>query len=147
MTKKTLLFFLTGLLTTLFVALVYYIDAKVVTPLDRPHFLSSKKESIDVTYVSFLCDCANFVEIKNYKTNPISEPDENDYIYIEPATADLAVNTFFYDTGRHYYNLRLTGSYYIDKGIPATYTYTDPFKPALARVFRYERIEFILRKK
>ncbi len=39
-----------------------------ITPLDRPFFLSGKKETIVATRVDWMCNCANYVDTTKYST-------------------------------------------------------------------------------
>lgn len=39
--------------------------------------------------------------------------------------------------------LRLSGRFYLDEGVPVIYEQKTPQKPGPARVFRYDKIEYI----
>lgn len=112
-----------------------------VTPLDRPFFLSSNKETIIATRVDWMCNCANFVDITKYKTNPVTEPGDNDYFFIEPAQADQQWDRDPFIKNRY---VKLTGQFYIDKGIPEEFNLGHmEDKPDHARVFKFDKIEYL----
>jgi hypothetical protein len=113
----------------------------IVTPLDRPLFLSNDKEIIVATYVDWMCNCANFVDTTKYKSNPVSEPRGDDYFFIEPANPDMAWDRDYFIKNMY---VRLTGQFYVDRGIPREYG-LGPMedKPDHARVFRFDKIEYI----
>lgn len=133
---------LTVLLATigLLIGLFYYNGT--VTPLDRPFFLSDKKETIVATYVEWMCNCANFVDTTNYKSNPVTEPNDNDYFFIELAQPGQGWDTDHFIRNRY---VRLTGSFYLDKGIPPQEFELGHMedKPSRARVFKAEQIEYL----
>ncbi|GAB3515512.1 MAG TPA: hypothetical protein VGE24_12750 [Emticicia sp.] len=118
--------------------LIYYFSFSKITFLDRPYFLSNKRETIEVGYVMWSCDCADFVETKNHKSD--------DFIFIEAADPSLIVPEEFYASGHFTRNLRLTGQFYKKEGVSRTYELKTPQKPEWARVFRYDKIEIVDRK-
>jgi hypothetical protein len=122
---------------------IWYYHTFIISPLDRPWILSTDEKTIEVTYVNWACDCADFIETKNYADSPTSEPASEDYLFIEPANPQLALKNNFYEKDHFEKNLRLTGHFYIDKGVPASYEMKTPEKPEHARVFRYDKIEYI----
>ncbi len=90
--------------------------------------------TLDLTYIPWACDCANWVteeDIRRYQNN------EDDSlavmsIFIEPASDDLALpDTLGYTNDR----IRFTGSFYEKRGFPAGYQSIE--RPDKARVFRY----------
>jgi hypothetical protein len=114
-----------------------------ITFLDRPYFLSDKRETIEVSYIMWGCDCSDFIETRNYKNNPVSEAKDDDLIFIEAADSSLIVPRDFYVNGRYTKKLRLTGQFYRKKGISRTYEMKTPQKPEWARVFRYDKMEIV----
>lgn len=71
---------------------------------------------------------------------------EQDFIFIEPSSPDIRPDSAFYNQGHFYKHLRLTGRFYLDKGIPGTYEMKTPIKPDHARVFRYHKVEYVDRR-
>jgi hypothetical protein len=130
-----------GILTLIFG--IWFYDRFILSPLDRPWILSDHEETITLTYVNWACDCADFVETKHFKENPISEPKSDAYIFIEPSRPELKLDTGFYSEQHFYKYIRLTGRFYLDKGIPESYEMKTPEKPDHAKVFRYDKIEYI----
>jgi hypothetical protein len=112
-----------------------------VTKFDRPLFLSDKKETILATYVYWMCNCANFVDTLKYETDPVTEPKENDYFFIEPDRPELKLNRDHFMENSF---VKLTGHFYIDKGIPTDFKIGwIEDKPDHARVFKFEKIEYL----
>ena len=112
-----------------------------VTRIDRPFFLSDKRETIVAIKVDWMCSCANFIDTAKYRINPVSEADDNDYFFIEPARPELDWDR---DTSLKNGYLRLTGQFYVDKGIPEEFELGHiEDKPDHARVFRYDKIEYL----
>jgi hypothetical protein len=123
----------------LLIGVFYY--SGTVTPLDRPFFPSDKKQTIVATRVDWMCNCAGFVDTTKYKTDPITEPGDNDYFFIEAAQPgkDWDRDHFI----KHRY-VRLTGRFYIDEGLPREYKLGHmEDKPSHARVFRFDEIEYL----
>jgi hypothetical protein len=123
----------------LFVGILYY--NLTVTPFDRPFFLSDNKVTIVATHVDWMCNCANFVDTTNYQQNPVTEPGHNDYFFIEPAQLGQDWDRGHFIKNRY---VRLTGRFYIDKGLPREYELGHmEDKPDHARVFKFDRIEYL----
>jgi hypothetical protein len=99
-------------------------------------------QTVDLFYVNWACDCANFVDMRNYENNPNYEPREEDGIFVEPLADDVKIPESFYkySFGKI---LRLTGQFYLDKGIPRGYGQKTNIKPEHARVFRYHKLEIL----
>ncbi|NOS93202.1 MAG: hypothetical protein HOP30_14880 [Cyclobacteriaceae bacterium] len=111
-----------------------------ITPFDRPFFLSSVRETIIATKVNWMCHCANFVDTTNYKIDPIAEPKENDYFFIEMSDGDHLGEDFFVENKY----VKLTGKFYIDRGIPEEFKLGHiEDKPDHARVFKVEKMEVV----
>lgn len=147
LSKKILISILSisGLLFICFVLVFTYKFILPITFLDRPYFLSDKRETIEVNYVMWSCDCSDFIETKYYNNN-VGEAREDDYIFIEAADSSLIVPRDFYVNGRFTKSLRLTGQFYKKKGVSRTYELKTPEKPEWARVFRYDKMEIVDRK-
>jgi hypothetical protein len=110
---------------------------------DQPTRLSLKVETIEVMYVNWACDCADFIETRYFKENPNYQVDEKDCIFIEPANSNLKIPTEYYEKTHFEKYLQLVGAFYIDKGIPRSYEMKTPVKPGKARVFRYKSFKFV----
>lgn len=131
-----------GLLYGLAYAIYYF--KFTPTFFDRPSNLTAKTETIDVWYVNWACNCADFIETKYSKNNPDYETKEEDCIFIEPSDPSLTVPDSFYSKAHFEKKLRLTGQFYQNKGIPKSYEMKTPGeKPDKAKVFRYDKIEII----
>ncbi len=134
---------ITGLLSIgTLIAIVYsvYYFRFTITVFDSPSNLDTRTETIEVFYINWACDCADFIETKYYNGNLEYEAKEEDCIFIEPSESALA----YYNID--YFNkvFRLTGHFYKDKGIPTSYEMkTVGEKPAKSRVFRYDKMEII----
>jgi hypothetical protein len=123
----------------LFVGVLYY--KSTVTPFDRPFLLSDNKVTIVATHIDWMCNCANFVDTTNYKTNPVTEPVDNDYFFIEAAQPGQDWDREHFTKNRY---VRLTGRFYIDKGLPREYELGQmEDKPDHARVFVFDKIEYL----
>ena len=107
---------------------------------NQPKQLSGKIETLDVMYINWACDCADFIEQGRYIDN---EPNDEDLFFIEPAHDSLKIPDEYFSTGHFDYYLRLSGQFYVDKGIPDSYEQKTPEKPEKARVFRYDSYELI----
>lgn len=113
---------------------------------DQPTKLTEKTVTIEVTYINWACDCADFIEVKYYNDNPDYVAKEEDCIFIEPANNDKKIPEEYYENGHFEYYLRLTGQFYKDKGIPNSYdrkTVGNLGKPKKSRVFRYYNFELV----
>ncbi|MFL5765400.1 MAG: hypothetical protein ACJ77K_15755 [Bacteroidia bacterium] len=114
---------------------------RFITFLDHPNNLSGKVEIIEVDYIQWACDCANWIQVKDEK-NCSNGIDENKCFFIEAENSSLkeVENSFVFAV--HSNKLRLTGQFYTDKGIASDYD-SENEKPDPARVFRYSKIEII----
>ncbi len=126
------------LITTLIYAWLY---SSSVTPLDRSFFLSDKKDTLVVTYVDWMCNCANFVDITKYKINPVIELGKDDYFFIEPSKKELEFDRNYFINNKY---IRLVGKFYLDRGIPKEYPLGQiEDKPDHAKIFKYSSIEYL----
>jgi hypothetical protein len=134
--RLTLVLFL-GTIGLVFGVLFYN---STVTPFDRPFFLSNTKETIIATRVDWMCNCANFVDTTKYETNSVTEPKDDDYFFIESSHPDQLDRDYFI---KNKY-VKLTGQFYIDKGIPGEFILGHiEDKPDHARVFKLDKIEYL----
>ena len=130
------------LMTTvgLLAGITYY--NSTVTFLDRPFFLSGNNVTIVASRVDWMCNCANFVDTTTYKTNPVTEPADNDYFFIEAAQPGQHWDRNHFAKNKY---IRLTGQFYIDKGLPKEYELGQlEEKPDHARVFKFDKIEYLI---
>ena len=112
-----------------------------ITFVDRPFFLSDNTESIVVTRVDWMCNCADFIDTATYKTNPVTEPDDDDYFFIEPAKQGQDWNRDHFINNKF---VRLTGKFYVDEGISQEYKSEHiEDKPNHASVFKFDKIEYL----
>lgn len=136
-----------SLVTTIgVIAGIWFYHLFIISSFDRPWIPSSERQTIEVTYINWACDCADFVETRNFKENPVSEPEEEDFLFIEPEKESIKLDSTFYSSIHYSKNLRLTGRFYIDKGIPKSYEMKTPVKPEHAKVFLYDTIELVEKK-
>lgn len=131
-----LLFFVVALI------LNFYFQSSI-TFLDYPSQLSSKTQTIEVVYIHWACDCADFIETKYFANHPGGEIREEDCIFIEPAQTALKLPEQFYEKDHFKKKLRLYGQFYLDKGISRSYEQKTPEKPVPAKVFRYSEFELL----
>ncbi len=123
----------------LLIGVLYY--NSTVTPIDRPFFLSGNKETIIATRVDWMCNCADFIDTTNYKTSPVTDHGDKDFFFIEAAQPGQDWDRDHFIKNKY---VRLTGQFYIDKGIPQEYELGQmEDKPNHARVFKFDKIEYL----
>lgn len=110
---------------------------------NQPKKLSNKVETIDVAYVNWACDCANFIDLKTLNSYSDHEIKAEDCFFIEPESKELIIPDVYYNTTHFKYYLKLHGQFYEDKGVPSSYTQKTELKPDKAKVFRYSSFEFV----
>ncbi len=108
---------------------------------DQPTKLSGKTETIEVSYINWACDCPDFIDRRHYKDDLEYEAKEEDCIFIEPSSNDKKIPQDYYDNGHFEYYLKLSGQFYVDKGVPDSYDQKTPERPEKARVFKYDNFE------
>jgi hypothetical protein len=141
--KKTLTLLIVTAVAACLVFVVFIYTKHNVMFWERPKNLSDKTETIEVSYIAWACDCANWLPIP--RKNPDTEILDTDCIFIEPATDDLEVPDNFWSGGASQKKLKLTGNYYQTEGIPKGYEMETDLKPDKAKVFRYTKIEVVKR--
>ena len=113
--------------------LVFVLIYLFYNPLER------EKQTIDLMYVTFACECANWIPTDKvqYLNNP--SLDLSDYsIFIEPAYTNLVLpDTLGYNGDI----IRFTGQFYLRKGFPKGYKSVQ--FPDKAHVFRYTEYKVI----
>ena len=100
-------------------------------------------ETIEVSYINWACDCADFIDRRYYHDNPEYQAKEEDCIFIEASDIALEIPVDYYDNGHFESYLRLSGQFYEDKGIPDAYVQKTPDEPRKAKVFRYDSFELV----
>ncbi|WP_254050342.1 hypothetical protein [Myroides sp. N17-2] len=121
-----------------------------LTYLDRskqPTQLSNKNETIEVMYINWACDCADFIDtsllVEGYEISA------NDCLFIEPVSKEIAINEDSLYKKQFEYFIKLKGLYYIDEGVPDSYErkVSEPMAaPNKAKVFRYSSYEYVKKK-
>ncbi len=112
-----------------------------ITVFDTPKILSNHEETIEVSYIRWACDCANWLPDAAHTSAPDYELQPEDCIFIEPASSDIIIPESFFENSTN--TLRITGKYYQDRGIARRYDMKTPDKPERARVFRYYAYKII----
>lgn len=125
------------------VGLIYqWVDHnKSIDNYDLPKQLSGKPETIDLRHIDRNCDCADWVEAVHY--NDSIKIKEDDYLFIEPASAHMEVPASYWVLADSGYVLRLHGEFYKGKAIPYNYAQKTDHKPEKARVFYYTSSEVV----
>ena len=102
--------------------------------------LDEKKQTINLSYVTWACDCANWAtpeDIEKYNDNN-GDSLAHLSIFIEPADSSLTLpDTLGYSGDL----IRFTGRFYKKKGFPKGYESIE--HPDKARVFRYTAYKVI----
>lgn len=104
--------------------------------------LSEKVETIEVSYVNWACNCADFIET-GYSEKEIKE--EN-CIYLEAADPRQTIPSGYFSGGHFTHKLRLTGQFYKKSGVSKDYEPKTEGTSEPARVFRYTQVEWIKKK-
>ncbi len=141
MKKRILIITLT--ISILIAGFIFFIKESSVTFFDQPNELSNHVEQIEVGYVNWACDCANFYETQLFSENSDYKLKADDCIFIEAKDKSHTIPKNYFDTIYRNNNLRLTGRFYLDKGISATYEMKTSEKPKYARVFQFDSFEII----
>jgi hypothetical protein len=103
---------------------------------EHPQKLNPKRETIEVFYVEWGCECPNWLEVKYFETGKSIK--EEDCIFIESSNINISIpKNFKYNSQK----LSLTGHFYEEKGFPNDYIITDEGKPDKAKIFKYQIIE------
>ena len=99
----------------------------------------NKIKTVNLTYISWACECANWIEENEYdKFEKQGKLAENS-IFIEPIDSSLELpDTLGYSADI----IKFTGQFYTQKGYPKNYPKSEE-KPEPARVFRYTNYKVI----
>jgi hypothetical protein len=93
----------------------------------------------EFTYVSFFCQCAQWITTRDYITYKDTGNISDHTVFIEPIDTLLRLpDTLGYAADV----IRFTGRYYKDKGYPKDYPITEQHVNE-ARVFRYEKYDVV----
>lgn len=96
--------------------------------------LNEKVETIELKYIAWACDCANWATVEDLKKYSGNVGDSLAYhsIFIEPADESIKLpDTIGYSNDI----LRFTGQFYENRGFPKSYRSFQ--NPNQARIFRY----------
>ena len=104
---------------------------------DLPKTLETERYSIELFPISN----ANGVAIFSTSSGRV----EQDYLYLTPATDSTTLPPNLKALQDSGYTLKVTGSFYKGKGIPAQYFEARP-APQRLRVFRFEKAEMVYRQ-
>jgi hypothetical protein len=101
--------------------------------------LEDNIKTVNLTYISWPCECANWIEEGNYdKYSDHGKLAENS-IFLEPVDSSLILpDTLGYSAGI----IKFTGQFYTQKGYPKNYPKSEQ-RPEPARVFRYANFKII----
>lgn len=105
----------------------------------KPNRLSTKVQSIELSYIAWGCECANWAtskDIERYHDSGDKLAERS--IFIEPADRSLELPDTLGFTGDL---IRFTGSFYEEKGYPEGYRSEQ--NPDRSRVFRYTKYKVI----
>jgi|GEM_PF-6486676 len=112
-----------------------------ITRKDYPKEIGQEPQNIEVSYVAWACACPNWLP-KSVSNQPgfDTTDNSNDCIFLEAAEGAEKIPLVFHTGGRGT-SIKLTGSYYTDKGISRDYIQPTSEIPAHSKVFRYTYFE------
>jgi hypothetical protein len=102
--------------------------------------LKSEIETLELTYIAWACDCANWASAESMAKHPHNADDSLAImsLFIEPADSSLVLpDTLGYSGDK----IRFTGSFYEYRGFPENYRSIE--NPDKARVFRYTHYQVL----
>ena len=108
--------------------------------MDNKGGLEDKTQTLELTYIAWACDCANWStkeDLEKYSEN-VDDTLAKQSIFIEPANQAVKLP----DTlGFNNDIIKFTGQFYKEKGFPKDYqSFQEPEK---SRVFRYTDYEVV----
>ncbi|WP_114237548.1 hypothetical protein [Paracnuella aquatica] len=113
---------------------------------ERPKFhptytdeLEDTVRTIDLSYVAWACQCANWVKASEHEQYQESGGLAERSMFVEPADSTLTLADTIGYTGDV---IRFTGQFYKDKGYPKNYPITE-MDPDKAKVFRYTKYKIL----
>ncbi|MEO6253557.1 MAG: hypothetical protein ABIO79_09640 [Ferruginibacter sp.] len=101
--------------------------------------LESKIKTIELSYISWACACANWTDSKDYHKYLDSGRVSDIAIFIEPSDSSLKLPDTLGYSGDI---IKFTGQFYKEKGYPKDYIKNEEEVDS-ARVFRYAKYEII----
>ncbi|HUC82808.1 MAG TPA: hypothetical protein VMR70_18000 [Flavisolibacter sp.] len=108
----------------------------------HPTYTSELEDTIrtlDLSYLSFACQCANWVKANEHEDYQKKVAFVDRPIFVEPADSTLNLSDTIGYSGDV---IRFTGQFYKNKGYPKNYPVTE-MNPDKARVFRYTRFKIL----
>ena len=117
-----------------------------ITFLNYPNDIEERIDTIEVSYITWACACANWINNEYFEKNPdyIDKDYAKDCFFIEAENEDDMLPEKYHSNR---YDIRLIGSFYKDNGISKDYIKPTSQKPEKSRVFRYVKYEIIGRRK
>lgn len=106
---------------------------------DCPKILSNKIDTIEVKYIAFASECANWLPLKFIDVNPSDYSDVT--IFLESKKENEIPEKYRLDSPNN--RIRLIGNYYEDEGISRNYFSPTERKSSKARVFKLTSYEII----
>lgn len=101
--------------------------------------LEDKVRTMDLSYVAWACQCANWAKASEHEQYQESGGLEERSMFVEPADSTLILADTIGYTGDV---IRFTEQFYKDKGYPKDYPVTE-MKPDKAKVFRYSKYKIL----
>jgi hypothetical protein len=95
--------------------------------------LESKIKTVDLTYIAWGCECANWIEANAYDKFEDENKLAENSIFLESGDSSLKLPDTLGYSGDI---IKFTGEFYTEKGYPGNYPISEQH-PAPARVFRY----------
>ena len=114
---------------------------RIIAGDNRSGILCSKIETLYLVHVQRNCTCPDWIEVARLKR--AEGPGEEDYFYLEPGAKDVEIGSKYPAYTESGYLLRLRGSFYLEKGVPAGRVGRADQNPEMARVFRYTSSDLI----
>lgn len=116
-------------------------NEKDASTVDSPKELHAQVDTINVTYISWACACANWLPT-TYLEDPNYNVTDNaaDCIYIEARKEHLKVPE---DLKTNNMTIQLVGSFYKEPGVSKDYVQQTSEKPEEASVFRYTDVGIV----
>jgi hypothetical protein len=95
--------------------------------------------TLDLSYVAFACQCANWVKANEHQKYQKSRGLAERSMFVEPSDSTLDLPDTIGYSGDV---IRFTGQFYEEKGYPKNYPVTE-MKPDRAKVFRYKKYKIL----
>lgn len=109
----------------------------------QPKTLSGEERIIDIEYIEWACECPRFVEVENSDQGLDYDLLASKCFYIQASKLACPITEEYYGGGHATKYLRLTGQFYQDEGVPSDYEPVTSQIPLKAKVFRYDKVEYI----